>query len=49
MASIGETGCATSDPTPVNQPNKAAQAATEGGEGRVQLEENIIQAHMLRL
>jgi hypothetical protein len=32
---------------PVNHPNKAAQAAAEGGEGRVQLEENIIQAHML--
>jgi hypothetical protein len=34
---------------PVNHPNKAAHAATEGGEGTVQLEENIIQAHMLRL
>jgi hypothetical protein len=32
---------------PVNHPNKAAQAAAEGGEGRVQLEENIIQAYML--
>jgi len=32
---------------PVNHPNKAAQAAAEGGEGRVQLEGNIIQAHML--
>ena len=32
---------------PVNQPNKAAQAAAEVGEGRVQLEENIGQTHML--
>ena len=32
---------------PVNHPNKAAQAAAEGGEGRVQLEENIIQPYML--
>jgi hypothetical protein len=32
---------------PVNHPNKAAQAAAEGGEGRVQLEENIVQVHML--
>ena len=27
---------------PVNHPNKAAQAAAQGGEGRVQLEENIV-------
>ena len=32
---------------PVNHPNKAARAAAERGEGRVQLEGNIIQAHML--
>ena len=32
---------------PVNHPNKAAQAAAEVGEGRLQLEENIVQAHML--
>jgi len=32
---------------PVNHPNKAAQAVAEGGEGRVQLEEIIAQAHML--
>src|SRR5664280_303132 len=32
---------------PVNRPNKVAQAAAEVGEGRAQLEENIIQAHML--
>ena len=32
---------------PVNQPNKVAQAAAEVGEGRVQLEENIGQTHML--
>jgi hypothetical protein len=32
---------------PVNHPNNAAQAAAEDGEGRVQLEENIVQAYML--
>ena len=32
---------------PVNQPNKVARAAAEVGEGRVQLEENIGQTHML--
>ena len=47
MASIGATRCATSDPTPVNQPNKEAKASAEVGEGRVQLEENIVHAHML--
>jgi len=47
VASIGETRCATSDPTPVNRPNKGGQLPAEAGEGRVQLEENIVQAHML--
>ena len=47
MASIGATRCATSDPTPVNQPNKAAIAAAEAGEGRAQMKENIGQPHML--
>ena len=32
---------------PVNQPNKGRQLPAEVGEGRVQLEENIVQAHML--
>jgi hypothetical protein len=41
------TRCPTSDPTPVNQPNKAAVAAAEAGEGRAQMEENIVQSHML--
>ena len=32
---------------PVNQPNKEAETSAEVGEGRAQLEENIIQPHML--
>src|SRR5271157_3531210 len=32
---------------PVNRPNKGRQLPAEAGEGRVQLEENIVQAHML--
>lgn len=32
---------------PVNRPNKAAQAAAEVGEGRVQMKENIDQSRML--
>jgi hypothetical protein len=32
---------------PVNRPNKGRQLPAEVGEGRVQLEENIIQAYML--
>ena len=32
---------------PVNRPNKGGQLPAEAGEGRVQLEENIVQAHML--
>ncbi len=31
---------------PVNGPNKGRQLPAEVGEGRVQLEENIVQAHM---
>jgi hypothetical protein len=31
---------------PVNQPNKAAQASAEAGEGRAQMEENIDQSRM---
>jgi hypothetical protein len=47
VASIGATRCATSDPTPVNQPNKAAITAAEEGEGRAQMKENIGQSRML--
>ena len=32
---------------PVNRPNKGRQLPAEVGEGRVQLEENIVQAYML--
>lgn len=32
---------------PVNQPNKVARAAAEGGEGRAQMKENIDQSRML--
>jgi hypothetical protein len=32
---------------PVNRPNKGRQLPAEVGEGRVQLEENIVWAHML--
>jgi RNA-directed DNA polymerase len=31
---------------PVNQPNKEAQASAEDGEGRAQIEENIVRSHM---
>jgi hypothetical protein len=42
VASIGATRCATSDPTPVNRPNKGGKLPAEVGEGRVQLGENIV-------
>jgi hypothetical protein len=32
---------------PVNRPNKGGQLPAEAGEERAQLEENIVQAHML--
>jgi hypothetical protein len=32
---------------PVNRPNKGGQLPAEVGEGRAQLEENIVRAHML--
>ena len=44
MHVLEKSDCAV---VPVNHPNNAAQAAAEGGEGRVQLEENIVPAHML--
>ncbi len=31
---------------PVNQPNKEAQALAEVGEGRAQVEENMVRSHM---
>jgi hypothetical protein len=37
---------ASSDPTPVNQPNKEGQPSAEAGEGRAQTGENIAQSHM---
>jgi hypothetical protein len=38
---------ASSDPTPVNQPNnEGQQPSAEAGEGRAQTEENIVQSHM---
>src|SRR5208337_5151234 len=46
VASIWETRCATSDPTPVNQSNKEGRPSAEAGEGRAQTEENIVSSHM---
>jgi hypothetical protein len=44
MHVLEKSDCAV---VPVNQPNKEATASAEVGEGRAQLKENIIQAHML--
>jgi hypothetical protein len=44
MHVLEKSDCAV---VPVNQPNKEATASAEVGEGRAQLEENIIQAYML--
>jgi hypothetical protein len=46
VASIGETRYATSDPTPVNQPNKEGLPSAEAVEGRAQTKENIVPSHM---
>jgi len=46
VASIGATRCATSDPTPVNQPNKEGRPSAQVGEGRAQTKENIVESHM---
>jgi RNA-directed DNA polymerase len=35
---------ATSDPTPMNQPNKEEQSSAEVGEGRARTKENIVQS-----
>ena len=44
MASIGETRCATSDPTPMNHSNKDEKSLAESEEGRPLIEENTHQA-----
>ena len=44
MHVLEKSDCAV---VPVNQPNKAAEAAAEVGEGRVQMKENIDQSRML--
>ena len=44
MHVLEKSDCAV---VPVNRPNKGGQLPAEAGEGRVQLEENIVQAHML--
>jgi hypothetical protein len=44
MYVLEKSDCAV---VPVNRPNKGGQLPVEVGEGRVQLEENIIQAYML--
>ena len=44
MHVLEKSDCAV---VPVNRPNKGVQLPAEAGEGRVQLEENIVQAHML--
>ena len=44
MRVLEKSDCAV---VPVNQPNKAAQAAAEVGEGRAQMKENIDQPRML--
>ena len=44
MHVLEKSNCAI---VPVNRPNKGRQLPAEVGEGRVQLKENIVQAHML--
>ena len=44
MHVLEKSDCAV---VPVNRPNKGRQLPAEVGEGRVQLEENIVWAHML--
>jgi hypothetical protein len=44
MYVLEKSDCAV---VPVNRPNKGRQLPAEVGEGRVQLEENIVQANML--
>ena len=42
MASIWETRCATSDPTPMNHSNKDGTSLAESEEGRLRIEENTL-------
>ena len=44
MHALEKSDCAV---VPLNRPNKGGQLPAEVGEGRAQLEENIVQAHML--
>ena len=44
MHVLEKSDCAV---VPVNRPNKGRQLSAEAGEGRAQLEENIVQARML--
>jgi hypothetical protein len=44
MYVLEKSDCAV---VPVNQPNNEGKPSAEVGEGRAQLEENIVQAHML--
>ena len=44
MHVLEESDCAV---LPVNRPNKGRQLPAEAGEGRAQLEKNIVKAHML--
>src|SRR5271157_1095037 len=37
--------CATSDPTPMNRPNKESQLSAEGGEGSPRIKENASPTH----
>src|SRR5437763_820023 len=43
MHVLEKSDCAV---VPVNQPNKGGQLSAEGGEGRAQLRENIVQSHL---
>jgi hypothetical protein len=44
MYVLEKSDCAV---VPVNRPNKGGQLPAEAGEERAQLEENIVQVHML--
>jgi hypothetical protein len=45
VVSLGETRCATSDPTPMNHSNKDGRLSAESEEGRLLIKENT---HQLR-
>ena len=45
MASIWETRCATSDPTPMDHSNKGGRLPAESEEGRPLIKENTHQPH----